>query len=390
MEKESNYGYIEYKRFIKFFHPQRYGELVCQLRYRLIEGSGRCIYMIGLEDSGSIYNLTNEEYEESLENLKKMCESADAEIISIKQITNGEETYYKIIINDIITDNEFRILNILEYDIENFTIDIIGIDKNNNTLKLDDTNSYDLKKLSKYIIYICNVSRKDIIRSLLNFKPHSINYSKEKDRYLKLFNDLNIPVFSMNIYDNILDIIKVKKEYPINNTNIFNIFQTLYKGSVLNNTKIYACITNDIIENKDQLYIYNFESNSEKIKKQKLIIDEIYHIYQPVTKIKMDKLISISTLNNLTTNDIHICLNKTNEECKCIENKLINFTNIIDLTNFTNLKNSDPKKYYNAYYKNDLLKVKLIDNKIILNKKIVFDKNMLIVDIETEFLFINI
>ena len=25
----------------------------------------------------------------------------------------------------------------------------------------------------------------------------------------------------MNIYDNILDIIKVKKEYPINNTNIF-------------------------------------------------------------------------------------------------------------------------------------------------------------------------
>jgi len=408
MDKESYYGHIEYKRYIKITNPLKHDSLVSQLKYRLIEGNGRCVYIIGVEDNGTIYNITNEEYEESIENLKKMCISTNAEIISITKINSSQSLhtenkyYYKITINDIITDNEYRILNILNSDQNNLSIDIVGIDSNNNILKLCDTNSYDLKKQSNHLIYINNISKIDILKHIINYKPHIINYIQndcdtqiKMNKYIKLFNELKIPiVFYKNLLDDLLEIIKLKSNYSVNLKNILNIFQTLYKGSVLNNTKIYACITNNkIYDENNGLYIYTFKTNTidqnqnePVIKKQKLQIDEIYHIYQPVIKVNNDKLISISTLNELTLNNIHICYNN----CNCIENGSVIYTDTINYTLSPILDQTLNKKYYQAYYKNEVLKIKFVDDKIVINKKIVLDGNLLIIDIESQFLFINI
>ena len=54
MDKESNFGNIEYKRFIKYNNnnnkKNRKDSLISQLKFRLKEGNGTCIYNIGVEE----------------------------------------------------------------------------------------------------------------------------------------------------------------------------------------------------------------------------------------------------------------------------------------------------------------------------------------------------
>jgi len=378
MDKESYYGFVEYKRHIKLTTPFKHNSLVSQLRYRLIEGNGRCIYMIGVEDNGTIFNLNEDDYNETLKNLENMCIDVKATIVSNNKIIKEFEFYWEIIINDIITNSEYRILNITETESDLNEITIIGIDKNNNILTLDDTTSYDIKKESEHLIYINSINQYNIIRNILNYKPHIINLSYDLPiRYLNLFKELDIPYTTHNnIKNNIHEMIKLKKEsiQKINDKNIFSIFQTLYKGTILNGTKIYACITNNIIRDKNLLYIYDSNKN-------KLIINEIQHIYQPVNNVQNDKLISISTPNKINQ-DHHICHN----ECNCS----LLYTDTISLSEH-NIDLSDliEKKEYNGYYKNSILKVSFLEEKIKFNKKILLDNNIFIIDIESKFLIVS-
>jgi hypothetical protein len=387
MDKESYYGFVEYKRHIKLTSPFKHNSLVSQLRYRLIEGNGRCIYIIGVEDNGTIFNLNEDDYNETLKNLENMCIDVKATIVSNNKIIKELDYYWEIIINDIITNNEYRILNIINQESDLNEITIHGIDKNNNILTLDDTTSYDIKKESEHLIYINSISiinSNNIIRNVLNYKPHIVNFNlndgniHNNDKYINLFKELDIPYTTYsNIKNNIYEIIKLKKEsiQKINDKNIFSIFQTLYKGTILNGTKIYACITNNIIKDKNLLYIYDSNKN-----KNKLLINEIQHIYQPVSKINNDKLISISTPNKINQ-DHHICQN----DCNCS----LLYTDSLSLSEH-NINTSDliEKKEYNGYYKNSILKVSFLDEKIKFNKKILLDNNILIVDIESKFLTI--
>lgn len=382
MDKESYYGFVEYKRHIKLTTPFKHNSLVSQLRYRLIEGNGRCIYMIGVEDNGTIFNLNEDDYNETLKNLENMCIDVKANIVSNNKIIKEFEYYWEIIINDIITNNEYRILNITDTESDLNEITIIGIDKNNNVLTLDDTTSYDIKKESEHLIYINNINQNNIIRNILNYKPHIINFNHIEEnisKYIELLKELDIS-YTIN-KNNIQEIIKLKKENSnkINNNdkNVLSIFQTLYKGTILNTTKIYACITNKPITDKNLMYIY--DSNK---KKQKLIINEIQHIYQPVSNVKNDKLISISTSNKINQ-EHHICLN----ECNC---SLV-YTDTLSLPNNKSFFSLDliEKKEYTGYYKNSILKILFMENnEIKFNKKILLDNNILIIDLEYKFLTI--
>ena len=123
MNKELDIGNIEYKRFIQFSTPKRQGSLISQLKFRLKEGNGFCIYYIGLDDDGNIYPINNECFEKSIENLKFMCKEVNAQIVSIKnkygiknkvknevknESKNDESNlYYEVKICDIIPSNEY-------------------------------------------------------------------------------------------------------------------------------------------------------------------------------------------------------------------------------------------------------------------------------------------
>jgi len=52
-DKESDYGNVEYKLSINTFKKDR---LLSQCLFRLREGNGKAIYLIGVTDSGNIIN----------------------------------------------------------------------------------------------------------------------------------------------------------------------------------------------------------------------------------------------------------------------------------------------------------------------------------------------
>lgn len=102
MERESEYGNIEYKLLINPSHKKekRLEELISQMAYRLNEGHGECIYIIGISDHGEYIGISNDDFEITLENLKRMAEvnSCTYTILSKKEIEPNKivaEIYFR-------------------------------------------------------------------------------------------------------------------------------------------------------------------------------------------------------------------------------------------------------------------------------------------------------
>jgi hypothetical protein len=373
MEREDNQGCIEYKRFIKFHNDRRYNSLLSQLKYRLLEGNGVCYYIIGVEDNGEIINITNEDYEESIKNLKLMCSQNKCKILSITKIYKNNLYYYKVHIVDNIPEIEYRILNISN---DSNQLDIVGIDYNNIVLISSENSIYDIKKNSKYLVYIINTNLQNIIKNILLFKPDFINLSIEVfNKYINLFEMLQIKSYNYeNLYENLNEIIFTNNLNNSNNSKgVLTICSVLFNGNLLNNTKIYGCINNKNITNitKDSLYIYSND------KKSKLNLIDIQHISQSISDINKNKLISISTTTKIS-NDSHICFN----ECECN----IVFTNEL---NHICIEKYDETKEYFGYYKNNVLKIRIKNDKILFNKKILLDERYLIIDLIDKYYLIN-
>ena len=69
-EKED--GNIEYKLFLSPKSEDRLKELISQMGFRLNEGNGECVYILGVTDLGETIGLTDEQYDNSLEYLKNI------------------------------------------------------------------------------------------------------------------------------------------------------------------------------------------------------------------------------------------------------------------------------------------------------------------------------
>jgi hypothetical protein len=373
MEREDNQGCIEYKRLIKFHSDRRYNSLLSQLKYRLLEGNGVCYYIIGVEDNGEIINITDEDYDMSIKNLKLMCSQNRCEILSITKMYKDNLYYYKVHIVDNIPESEYRILNICN-DLTT-QLDIVGIDYNNTVLMTIENSIYDIKKNSKYLIYIINSNSQNIVKNILLFKPDFINLSIEvSNKYINLFEMLHIEFYNyLNLYENLNNIIFTKNKLTYSNSAL-TICNVLFNGNLLNNTKIYGCINNKNITNitKDSLYIYS------NYKKSKLNLIDIQHISQSVSDINENKLISISTTTKIP-NDSHICFN----ECNCN----IIYTN--EYPFIVQFAYDETKEYY-GYYKNNILRIKIKNDKIIFNKKILLDDKYLIIDLIDKYYLINL
>ena len=90
--QEQEDGAIEYKWKLIRPQPDRMQHLITQMRYRLGEGSGECVYEIGVEDSGDPRGLSEEELIESVSTIFIMAKQLEAavSIQSIKQGTAGK------------------------------------------------------------------------------------------------------------------------------------------------------------------------------------------------------------------------------------------------------------------------------------------------------------
>lgn len=92
LEPEDDEGAVEYKWSLVQPPPARFLELVTQMKYRLLEGSGECIYEIGVTDDGRARGLSPDALTASLATLSHMAEELHAECTVVRRAraTSGE------------------------------------------------------------------------------------------------------------------------------------------------------------------------------------------------------------------------------------------------------------------------------------------------------------
>ena len=95
MEAECDTGNIEYKLKLLNLCDERLKNLVTQMRYRCQEGNGECIYNLGVEDDGSMSGITEEEYEETINNINLIAgkNNYSVKLLTVIPVQNNKKIY---------------------------------------------------------------------------------------------------------------------------------------------------------------------------------------------------------------------------------------------------------------------------------------------------------
>jgi len=80
LKKEKYYGNIEYKLKLVSKSSERIQELATQMCFRLEEGNGECIYVIGVEDDGNPLGISEDDMRESLKTLEQIAKKLEVEL----------------------------------------------------------------------------------------------------------------------------------------------------------------------------------------------------------------------------------------------------------------------------------------------------------------------
>ena len=98
-------GNIEYKRQLCSLSRYRFQQLQSQMKWRVEEGRGTAIYLIGVDDDGTIVKLNTKDKKESLKNVKKIAAKIDCYIDNIT---------YKNFYHEIIIKKNIKLLDFVE------------------------------------------------------------------------------------------------------------------------------------------------------------------------------------------------------------------------------------------------------------------------------------
>ena len=82
---ENDEGFIEYKIKLSPNTPERFEKLVSQLKYRLEEGNGECLYRLGVADNGECVGLSDQELSESYTTLQNLATKINADTIILRK-----------------------------------------------------------------------------------------------------------------------------------------------------------------------------------------------------------------------------------------------------------------------------------------------------------------
>jgi len=96
LSPENDDGNIEYKRHLYDLKGIKLEKLVSQMQFRMREGNGVCYYCLGVNDNGTIYNMTNLEKIETIENILMVITKLNYVVSKFEKLNN----YYKIKITD--------------------------------------------------------------------------------------------------------------------------------------------------------------------------------------------------------------------------------------------------------------------------------------------------
>lgn len=83
--KESDNGNIEYKLHLLNLNNFKIEKYSTQLMYRILEGSGIAIYIIGINNDGKLYGIQNNQINYTIRILNKICMNVNCKIDIILQ-----------------------------------------------------------------------------------------------------------------------------------------------------------------------------------------------------------------------------------------------------------------------------------------------------------------
>lgn len=75
---DGSHGNVEYKLKLNQASADRVQKLITQLRWRLVQGGGECLYELGVLDDGSLIGISEQDMSESLRTLRDMADSLGA------------------------------------------------------------------------------------------------------------------------------------------------------------------------------------------------------------------------------------------------------------------------------------------------------------------------
>lgn len=94
--KEKYWGNIEYKSDLINMTPEKIKKYATQLKFRIIEGSGTAIYIIGVLDNGQVMGIHETEITKCTAIIQDMCNEVDVVMNSSKIIDINKK--YKLLI----------------------------------------------------------------------------------------------------------------------------------------------------------------------------------------------------------------------------------------------------------------------------------------------------
>ncbi len=247
LKPEVEEGNIEYKRVLTAIDNSRLEQLATQMKWRLAEGDNEAIYYLGVNDNGSLYQMTQDEKIETFKNFKLLVNKVQAKIINFNEIETNNITYFKFHIrikNPILPEVRILLMGDTETGKTTFLANLL-LDKTFNEKSdsriymMNHKHELETKKTSSvncnYIIY-ANTKyafieapghikyAKTKYKLLLSTQPNIVIEfvnSKGVPNQFNMFicEHLKIPVLKANIFDTncIFNCAK-----PINKVNLFN------------------------------------------------------------------------------------------------------------------------------------------------------------------------
>jgi hypothetical protein len=110
MDKESDFGNIEYKRTIIGIDYKKIISYASQMIYRVSQGNHNAYYYIGINDDGSVYGISESDLENTIKTFNLIVNEAQCYIIYYDILNFNNLMYLKFKISDIKNIPEHRIL----------------------------------------------------------------------------------------------------------------------------------------------------------------------------------------------------------------------------------------------------------------------------------------
>ena len=97
LDHEKYYGNIEYKQELSHMDSNKIEKYATQMKFRLLEGHGRAVYLIGVQDDGVIVGVTKELLKNYTNIMLQICKLIDSKIYNIT-FKKTSKTNYAIMI----------------------------------------------------------------------------------------------------------------------------------------------------------------------------------------------------------------------------------------------------------------------------------------------------